>query len=1343
MKTITRTSTVLSVLCAIQFTVSTAPAQSDINFAAPNVLLMVDTSGSMEYVATSVADNNSQVMLPICDSPTAAMRTDGKDKSRWINLVEVLGGTIPNYHCQSISRTATVTGTPFDEFSLGSNKPADFGYPIVYHRPINGTCVRGPGGYPPLSSPTNPFAIDISSFPVGKTTSFVDHLYGNTGSPCVNSSGSTVTFTQNSDGIISSFEGHVRFGLMTFDTTTDPSTGYTGTGEYINSSADVAGGIKGTWSYFLGSYATGRPAGCQSDPAAFEVGARNPAAPPWEGRMVAFGAPDPTSSDSPTTRAEWIRNILLTTRPFGATPIAGMLDDARTFLISDNRKDPIFGSASIDSASNDFGPWRDPYVVGGCRKSYVVLLTDGEPNLDLRPDCANVNPQYPGKCPYTQTPTQTVTDLYVNHNVETFVVGFAVSQVTLDSGTPQDCRNLNVTNIDSICSNNTNSNLQICCTLDRIALAGSGNAEHAYFADSPGELRAALSTIFSKVSTGTTSRTWPVVASASFASASGNGAVGYRFYTSFVPTPSLGKFGSLWSGVIERQRYICPSGATTATPDTVNSTAGDEFADNVNKTNGGAFPRHFYSVQAAADGVTGAVNSVAFIRPYLAADDGAGTYSGAQVNGDVSGFPSTINAAAMIIDNSTCAQDYPPSTPNPPTVLAADCAKRRLNWLIGGPVDSTGYSRCSTTSSGCSLIADVLHSTPAVVNRPSNAPRDQTYQTFATTWSERPLMLYTSTNDGMLHAFKVASNYNTAIHADSLPVTTLANNELWAFIPPAVLPKINSEWPGSHQELLDGAPVVADVVATPASGATYEDGSPRYLFERTAASFDAATASTTGSSATSWRTVLVQGLNQLQGGYFAVDITNPEVTSVAYPARSTGPGPHFLWQLTEQDATRWLFGPKSGTPAITTLFFQPSSNAEAREIAVAILPGGYADPDDGVTTVTRIVPSPSTVDPNFRPRTLVPKYTSVAGKAARSLTIVRLDTGEIVRTFRDFANNDPTRLPPAFPVAMRGKVINTPLDSPITGQPVAYPALVGVVADRAYVGDRDGALWRLNLASSDPSQWSMSMYFDAYSTLLGDSNAAFEGQPIITQPQLSIDNYGNTTVAFATGNQDIFSAANTNFVWSLVENINWATTPVSYVSAAKWYYKFVNGEVPVGPLQLFGSGLYFATYQPAQGTTACQSGSSRIWGMHYQTLDPTATRSDGNQALSKGGLAWLPQNGDPNSTGKVQFLAADLSCSNNTAGSNNTDCNLAGASVFGVSVTQVPSCFATSASAEAFFGTATHTALPNTTSGQIQLVMQTGRLGTSSGTSTTNVTTIPLASQSNNPRISSWASIME
>src|SRR5262249_21605028 len=145
-----------------------------------------------------------------------------------------------------------------------------------------------------------------------------------------------------------------------------------------------------------------------------------------------------------------------------------------------------------------------------------------------------------------------------------------------------------------------------------------------------------------------------------------------------------------------------------------------------------------------------------------------------------------------------------------------------------------------------------------------------------------------------LHAFKAVEE------------TTGADHELWSFVPPAVLPRIQSNYPAGNQILLDGTPVVGEVVWDRAPGDT-----------------DVGAATPPGAK---WHTTLVAGLGQL-GGYYALNVTDvdcdaatnfasitgecatayqspgegvkDDVAAVAAYDNSAKKGPHFLWQLTD------------------------------------------------------------------------------------------------------------------------------------------------------------------------------------------------------------------------------------------------------------------------------------------------------------------------------------------------------------------------------------------------------------------------------------------------------------
>jgi len=1220
-------------------TSSLAFAQVDVNPPRPNVLLLVDSSGSMEYTT-------SARQFPTCDPTTTNTNSAVLTKSRWVNLIEALTGTIPDYRCETVPRN---TNKFLSEYQLsvtvppGTPNPPDYLYPIPYHRPMSGNC-----------SPT-----------VGADNNSIRFCTYDGVRPCQN-----CTFPDASGGLLDAFSQEIRFGLMTFDTLPSASTGE-----------------DGTWTYSWGSAVMGAPKDCVKTEAQ-DVGARNALAPLWEGRLITFGSPTSSNElDMIRTKNTQIQQALLATRPFGATPIAGMLKDARDFFWNDSNPD----------GSGDTAPKDDPYIGGGCRSNFIILLTDGEPNMDLRPYCENtsVNPAcgpLPGSCCPFDKPEDIVHSLSLGSGgaqVQTYVVGFAVSQ-TLNQGTPVQCTQLADTDLTSptgLCATTTNSQLQVCCKLNQIAY--NGGTQRAYFADTAEQLRTALATILDNTAKSTTSRTFPVFASAT---GSNSASSSFRFYTSFKPKISG---AGLWQGVIERQRFVCNPGDQSPTLVAIDPEKGDDFVKNVNSTTSPA--RRFLSV--LGDTTSSAVYSTRTIRTYsaLAQGDGVGNYKGTQIDGDASGFSSAVTALSMNIATSPCIAEA--------GMTADKCRDRYTKWLVGLPNGSTeNYNRCATVGApSCSLVADIYHSVPALVNRPNDSLRDESYQRFSLTEQrKRPLVLYTSTNDGLLHAFKVASNDPADTAADA-KVETRSNNELWAFAPPAVLPHIVDEYPNVHQPLLDGAPVTRDVAGV------RQTTTGNILFER-----DLKTIASTDSI---WRTVLVQSFGGSYPGYFALDITDPVA------------GPQFLWQLTTDASGSPLFGDSGSTPTIATLYFDPSGGANPREISVAILPGGNggAPPIATGTGCDRADLSPSGFDTTTKPRLKVPCYTDDAGttnraaaRRGRSLTIVRLDTGEILRTFRRSAVD--------APASISGRLTVAPLDSPITGQPVAYPGWTGAIADRVYVGDRDGSMWRVDLTSPRPTDWNMKVFFDAYR-----GKTAFAGQPIATSPILSTNDLGQVVVAFSTGNQDdlVTTAATETYLYSLTEV---ATSAVSNAVSASinWYYRFTGGERITGPMTLFSNALFYSTYAPPTGSNnACSSGSSRVGGMHYLNPDKTAGQSVDGDDLSRGGIASLPRNGDGTSLDRVQFY------------SQTDQLFQTGSVIFGVGIAQVPSCYQTgAASTDPFFGSA-YKPTTTTSTTSFQLVMQTGSQGTTASGGQTKTIAVNLPPPDSSPRIDSWALVME
>ena len=163
--------------------------------------------------------------------------------------------------------------------------------------------------------------------------------------------------------------------------------------------------------------------------------------------------------------------------------------------------------------------------------------------------------------------------------------------------------------------------------------------------------------------------------------------------------------------------------------------------------------------------------------------------------------------------------------------------------------------------------------------------------------------------------------------------------------------------------------------------------------------------------------------------------------------------------------------------------------------------------------------------------------------------------------------------------------------------------------------------------------------------------------------------------------------------------------------AVVWFLTAVTG-----PISLFNSVAYFATFEPQSTSNACSDGEGAVWGVDYIQASATA---GGPRPLPR----FVP---DPINapTTVVSFQAAGAS-----------------SVIFGVAVTQTPSCSVETEFVDPYLGS--HTAVQTATSGEFQLVFQTGQGGSAANKSVTNTTTQVLPRPRETTRIDSWAAMLE
>ena len=167
----------------------------------------------------------------------------------------------------------------------------------------------------------------------------------------------------------------------------------------------------------------------------------------------------------------------------------------------------------------------------------------------------------------------------------------------------------------------------------------------------------------------------------------------------------------------------------------------------------------------------------------------------------------------------------------------------KLVNFLRGQHGNEGFEANSLTRlfrTRASVLGDIVGSQPVYVKAPFAAYQDAGYKTFALANAGRTPMVYAGANDGMLHAF-----YAGFDGADAL-----RGQEKWAIIPTAVLPNLyklaDDSYKNNHQFYVDGTAVAGDVYY--------------------------------GSS---WRTILVGGLNGGGKGFYAIDVTDPLVAPKA------------------------------------------------------------------------------------------------------------------------------------------------------------------------------------------------------------------------------------------------------------------------------------------------------------------------------------------------------------------------------------------------------------------------------------------------------------------------------
>jgi len=322
------------------------------------------------------------------------------------------------------------------------------------------------------------------------------------------------------------------------------------------------------------------------------------------------------------------------------------------------------------------------------------------------------------------------------------------------------------------------------------------------------------------------------------------------------------------------------------------------------------------------------------------------------------------------------------------------------------------------------LLGDIINSNPALVAAPIQRYPDnwgsgadenaKPYSTFREDNKSRLPVVYVGANDGMLHAF----NANTGA-------------EIFSYVPGAVYERLSllTDPDYTHRYYVDGSPTIVDA-------------------------FD--------SNGNAWKSILVSGLGAGGQGIFALDVTNPNVSSSDESTIAN----KVLWEYTDQtDGDSVDMGYTFGQPSIVRL-----QNGQW----AALFSGGYNNTFD------------NNGDGNSND--------SATGNAV--LYLVDLFDGEFIAKFdtKNGTEEDPTDndRPNGF----------------------ASPAAIDVdgdsIVDFIYAGDLFGNMWKIDVSDPETENWGFAFGTEAdpaplFRACFGNDCEGLDKnkvQPITTRPQI-------------------------------------------------------------------------------------------------------------------------------------------------------------------------------------------------------------------------------------------------
>ena len=561
--------------------------------------------------------------------------------------------------------------------------------------------------------------------------------------------------------------------------------------------------------------------------------------------------------------------------------------------------------------------------------------------------------------------------------------------------------------------------------------------------------------------------------------------------------------------------------------------------------------------------------SISFWTPGTTADAGEVESGGAGkvlLDRNLTSSPRTI--CSNIVSNALTASGNAFTTANTAltsTLLGVDSSERDklINFIHGvDTYDENG--NLNTTEKRSWIFGDILHSRPLIVN----------YKTYTfNTANESDCnvngsYIFVGGDDGMLHAVKDCDG-----------------SEAWAFIPQDMLGNLNYMTGTAHTYFVDSTPSVYIYDKTNPGNITPSDGDKIILVfgERRGGGKDSAPTS---------------------GTYYAMDVTDPTT-------------PVLLWKVDSQTTGFEELAETWSEPKIVKMMIG------GIEKIVAFVGAGY----DNIHEDTRYGNTQSFTNAASVNISDIGNGDTVSGgsTAATALTdpkgrgIYAIEIATLVSGVPNFTNSGTKIWGYTY-------TDNSDLKYSIPSEITALDADNNGYADRLYVGDTGGQIWRFDVGASSTTSWGATRIFnlsagqgrkffykpsvvmepgyamlfigsgDREHPLNRDTNQVDRFYALKDKGQVTSDNLDESSLTDVTGDE-LQTTTSTSTISSILSSLS---------SSYGWFIRLPNsGEKVLAAPTVFNKVAYFTTYAPNTNITdpcnPANLGVSRLYAVDYKT----------------------------------------------------------------------------------------------------------------------------------------------